>query len=39
MGKSLPGSDAVTIPRVGHAPMLDEAEAVAAIDRLLARVG
>lgn len=39
MAKSLPGSDAVTIPGVGHAPMLDEAEAEAAIDRLLARVG
>jgi pimeloyl-ACP methyl ester carboxylesterase len=39
MAKSLPGSDAVTIPRVGHAPMLDESEAVAAIDRLLARAG
>ena len=38
MAKSLPGSDAVTIPRVGHAPMLDESEAVTAIDRLLARV-
>jgi len=31
--------EAVTVPRVGHAPMLDELEAVAAIDRLLARVG
>ena len=39
MAKSLPGSDAVTVPRVGHAPMLDESEALAAIDRLLARVG
>ena len=39
MAESLPGSDAVTVPRVGHAPMLDEREAVAAIDRLLARVG
>jgi len=39
MAKSLPDSDAVTIPKVGHAPMLDEDEAVAAIDRLLARVG
>jgi pimeloyl-ACP methyl ester carboxylesterase len=28
-----------TVPATGHAPTLDEAEAVAAIDRLLARVG
>ena len=34
------GDDAelVTIPNTGHAPTLDEPEAVAAIDRLLARV-
>lgn len=38
MAKGLPGSDAVTVPKVGHAPMLNEPEAVAAIDRLLARV-
>ena len=31
-------ADSVTIPGVGHAPTLDEPEAVAAIDRLLARV-
>lgn len=31
-------AETVTIPEVGHAPTLDEAEAVAAIDRLLARV-
>lgn len=31
--------EAVTIPRVGHAPTLDEPEAQAAIDRLLAKVG
>ena len=31
--------DLVTIPRVGHAPTLDEPEAQAAIDRLLAKVG
>lgn len=30
--------EAVTIPGVGHAPTLEEPEAVAAIDRLLARV-
>lgn len=38
MAKALPDAEAVTVPHVGHAPMLDEAEAVAAIDRLLARV-
>ncbi len=38
MQQRLPGSEAVTVPRVGHAPALDEPEAVAAIDRLLARV-
>ena len=34
------GTDAelVTVPDVGHAPILDEPESVAAIDRLLARV-
>jgi len=30
--------DSVTVPRVGHAPTLDEPEAVAAIDKLLKRV-
>ena len=39
MGKSGPDVSLVTVPRVGHAPMLDEPEAVAAIDRLLARIG
>lgn len=34
----LPGSDIVTVADVGHAPTLSEPEAVAAIDRLLARV-
>ncbi len=34
-----PDADAVTIPGVGHAPTLDEPEAVAAIERLLARAG
>lgn len=38
MAKMLPDADAVSIPGVGHAPMLDEPEAVAAIDRLLARI-
>ncbi len=33
-----PSMDAVTVPRVGHAPTLDEPEAVEAIDRLLERV-
>jgi pimeloyl-ACP methyl ester carboxylesterase len=37
MQAMLPGAEAVTLPRVGHAPTLDEPEAVAAIDRLLAR--
>jgi pimeloyl-ACP methyl ester carboxylesterase len=32
------GLEAVTVPRVGHAPTLDEPEAVAGIDALLARV-
>jgi pimeloyl-ACP methyl ester carboxylesterase len=33
-----PAMEAVTVPRVGHAPTLDEPEAAAAIDRLLGRV-
>jgi pimeloyl-ACP methyl ester carboxylesterase len=33
-----PDCDLVTLPRVGHAPTLDEAECRAAIDRLLARL-
>jgi len=32
-----PDLEAVIVPRVGHAPMLDEPQASAAIDRLLAR--
>jgi pimeloyl-ACP methyl ester carboxylesterase len=39
MQARLPGSETVTIANVGHAPSLSEPEAVAAIDRLLARVG
>ena len=39
MQQGLPGSEVVTIPHVGHAPNLSEPEAIAAIDRLLARVG
>ena len=38
MAQRLPGADAVTVARVGHAPMLDEPAAVAALDRLLARI-
>ncbi|QYJ08235.1 alpha/beta fold hydrolase [Qipengyuania flava] len=38
MQKVASGAEAVTVPQVGHAPMLDEPEALAAIDRLLARV-
>ena len=34
-----PAMESVTIPRIGHAPTLDEPEAVAAIDALLERVG
>ena len=39
MTKVLPEAEAITVPGVGHAPMLDEPEAVAALDRLLARLG
>ncbi len=39
MQQRLPGSEAITIEGVGHAPSLGEPEAVSAIDRLLARVG
>jgi pimeloyl-ACP methyl ester carboxylesterase len=39
MARYLPDAEAVTVPRVGHAPMLGEPAAVAAIDRLLARLG
>jgi pimeloyl-ACP methyl ester carboxylesterase len=34
-----PAMEAATVPSVGHAPTLDEPEAAAGIDRLLARVG
>ena len=37
MAARAPGSELVTVPGVGHAPTLDEGEAVAAIARLLAR--
>lgn len=38
MVETLPRAEAVTVPRVGHAPALDEPEARGAIDRLLDRV-
>jgi len=38
MVRRLPMMDLVTLPRIGHAPTLEEPEAVAAIDRLLAKV-
>ncbi len=38
MGKSNPAMTTVTVPRVGHAPMLSEPEAREAIDALLAKV-
>jgi pimeloyl-ACP methyl ester carboxylesterase len=37
MVAGLSDAELVTVPRVGHAPSLDEPEAVAAIERLLAR--
>ena len=38
MASELSHVELVTVPRVGHAPSLDEPESLAAIDRLLARV-
>lgn len=38
MGRELPGMAAVTIPRTGHAPTLEEPAAQAAIAQLLAQV-
>jgi len=38
MQRRRPDLESVEIPRVGHAPMLDEPEALAAIERFLARV-
>lgn len=38
MAREVPGLEAVTIPRVGHAPTLEELEAQAAIARLLERM-
>ncbi len=39
MAERLPHLDCVVVPEVGHAPTLEEPEAWAAIERLLARVG
>lgn len=39
MVEILPDAEAVTVPRVGHAPTLDEPAARAAIAALLARIG
>ncbi len=38
MAAALDGAELVTVPRTGHAPTLDEPDALAAIDRLLAKV-
>jgi pimeloyl-ACP methyl ester carboxylesterase len=38
MAEENPALEAVTVPRVGHAPTLDEPEAIDAIERFLARV-
>ena len=38
MATEIPDVEIVTVPRVGHAPDLDEPEAIDAIDRLLERV-
>ena len=38
LAQRLPGAEAVTVSRVGHAPMLNEPEAAAALERLLARI-
>jgi pimeloyl-ACP methyl ester carboxylesterase len=38
MGRRLPLMEEVLLPHVGHAPMLDEPQSIAGIDRLLARV-
>lgn len=39
MARRVPTLEIVTVPGVGHAPVLDEPEATAAIDALLARIG
>ena len=38
MVAAIPGAELVTVPGVGHAPELNEPEAVAAIDRMLQRL-
>lgn len=38
MVRRAPEAELLTLPRVGHAPTLDEPESIAAIERLLARV-
>ena len=38
MASAISDVELVTVPRVGHAPSLDEPESLAALDRLLARV-
>ena len=38
MAEHVPGLEVAEVPDVGHAPVLDEPEAAAAIDQLLARV-
>lgn len=38
MATEMPGAELVTVPRVGHAPSLDEPESLAALERLLGRV-
>jgi pimeloyl-ACP methyl ester carboxylesterase len=38
MLQRVPGADAVTVARTGHAPKLDEPQVLAAIDRLLGKV-
>lgn len=39
MAARFPSCELVTVPNVGHAPTLDEPEAVMGINRLLARIG
>ena len=39
MTERLPEAEAITLDRIGHPPSLNEPEAVAAIDRWLARIG
>lgn len=39
MAAAVRGLELVTVPRIGHAPTLEEPPCVSAIDRLLARIG